>query len=95
MFYLFSTSREQKNFGKAVLRMCAECQITGSLSLVLTRYWLSLFFVRLFVYSDVWSLKCPSCCHDEEVRGRELAEAKDRVRAGRTVANSKRVAVAL
>ena len=95
MFYLFSTSRERKNFGAAVLRMCGRCQITDSLSLVLTRYWLSLFFVRLFVYSDVWSLECPSCGHGEEVRGRELAEAKDRVREGRTGTNPKRVAVAL
>lgn len=75
--------------------MCAGCQISGYLSLVLTRHWLCLFFVRLFVYSDVWSLECPACNRGEEVEGRALDEAKDQVREGRSGAGSKRGAVAV
>jgi hypothetical protein len=81
MWFLITTSGERKDFGGTIQRECENCRSSVVFRLLLTRLWVGLFFIPIFVWRDAWRLECPVCEKCEELHGEELTAAKELNRA--------------
>ena len=77
MWFIIGTRAERKDFGGTEFRVCEDCGAGTLHILTLTRSWLTLFFIQLFVYQDVWELNCPACGHSFKVPASELSRVKE------------------
>ena len=93
MWILVSLKRERKNFGGTQQRRCGNCQNQTDFSLILTRLWVCLFFIPIFVWRDDWTFECPVCERGLPMSGKALDEVKELNRARRGGTSAERVAV--
>lgn len=83
MIFLFGTDGERNDCGKSVACRCNGCHEARDFNLVFEKFWFTLFFVRLFVCSQRWVLKCSVCKGERAVSGEELEAAKEVARRRR------------